>query len=151
MKKILFVCHGNICRSPMAEFIMKDIVHRNKKDEDYLIHSAATSNEEIGNDLYYKAKEILKEKNIPFTKHQARRIQKCDYETFDYIIVMDEENLLSLRSIIPKDPYHKIYKLKHFIERNDDIIDPWYSRNFSLAFREISQCCENLFLLLENK
>lgn len=151
MKKILFICHGNICRSPMAEFIMKDIVHKHQKEEEYNIASAAISYEEIGNDIYDRAKDVLIEHNIPFSKHHAKIIQKTDYERYDYLIAMDDENINALQRLFKHDFQHKIYKLTYFVNENGNIIDPWYSRNFCLAFREINRCCAALFHKIENK
>ena len=139
MKKILFVCHGNICRSPMAEFILKNMVNERNISNDYYIESAATSLEEIGNDLYYKTKEILKEKNIPFTKRHARVLTKDDYNKFDLIIGMDSYNIRNILNILGEDPLHKVIKLQNF-----DIEDPWYSNNFEKVFNEIMTGCLKL-------
>ena len=109
--KILFVCHGNICRSPMAEYIMKEIA----KNDNFTIESRATSFEEIGNDIYYLAKDVLRKNIIPFTKHYAKRITKEDYQKFDYIIVMDEYNKTNLLRIVGEDKLNKVYKLLSFI------------------------------------
>lgn len=154
MKKINFICHGNICRSPMAEFIMKTIVHEHHLDDDYLIVSCATSYEEIGNDLYYKAKEVLNDKGIPFIKHKARHIKLTDFTEFDYLIAMDDENIFSIQRFLNQnqassDLYKKVFKLKNFINQDDDIDDPWYSRDFDKCFNEIYECCLSLFMYLE--
>ncbi len=140
MIKVLFVCHGNICRSPMAEYIMKFLC----KDDEIYISSCATSTEEIGNDLYYKTKEILDIHRIPYDRHKARQITKRDYNDYDYIIVMDDYNLYNIRRVIIDDFAHKVYKLTNFIGLNKDVDDPWYTRDFETCYQEIYNCCNAL-------
>lgn len=143
MKKInvLFVCLGNICRSPMAEFILKDIVRKHNLEDRFHIESAATSYEEEGNDIYYLAKEKLIEKNINFTKRRARRIEKEDYDKYDFIIGMEESNIRNIKRIIG-DKDSKIYKLLDFTNDNKDIDDPWYTGRFEEVFNQIKFGCE---------
>lgn len=137
---IIFVCHGNICRSPMAEFIMKKIC----QDEDYLIESRATSYEEIGNDLYYLTKDVLNKHHIPYTKHYARRITKEEFLKADFVIVMDDNNLYNIKRIVGTND-KKIYKMLEFCNSLKDVDDPWYTRRFDECFKEIYQACLNLY------
>lgn len=141
MKKILFVCHGNICRSPMAEAIMKDICAKSPCHK-FEIASAATSTEEIGNDIYYEAKRVLLKNKIPFESRKARQITKADYNYYDYIVVMDDYNIYNLRRIIVEDYAHKVYKLNNFIHSDKDVDDPWYTREFDKCFLEIYNGCK---------
>ena len=136
MIKILFVCHGNICRSPMAEFIMKDLVKKNNLEKDFYIESCATSKEELGNDIYPYAKETLKRHNIPFNKREARQITIDDFKNFDYIIAMDTNNINNLKKISSSN---KIIKLL-----DKDIEDPWYTNNFEKVYEEIYSGCLSL-------
>ncbi len=145
MYKILFVCLGNICRSPMAEYVFKDIVTRKGKEKNFYISSAATSTEEIGNDMHYGTKEQLIEHNIPFKKHKARQLKKEDYSKYDYIIGMENSNIIRIKAIVGKDEKNKIYKLLDFTENREDIIDPWYSGNFKRTYNEILKGCEALY------
>lgn len=138
--KILFVCHGNICRSPMAEFIMKDLT----KDLNYEIISRATSYEEIGNDLYYETKNILNKYHIPYTRHFATRITKEEYSEYDYIIVMDDNNLYNLKRIVGHIDVNKVFKLNYFNGNLNDVEDPWYTRNFEKCYSEIKNGCIKL-------
>lgn len=134
MKKILFICHGNICRSPMAEYIMKSFTN------DLYIESAATSTEEIGNHIYKSAQEVLKRHNITnFSNKIARQVNKSDYDKFDYLVIMDEENRRGLMRIIDNDPNNKVIKL---LDR--DIEDPWYTRDFDKCYDDIYQGCKIL-------
>lgn len=137
--RVLFVCHGNICRSTMAEFLMKDMVSKLGREADFYIESAATSREEIGNDIHRGTKAKLREVGVPFTRHAARQVTKADYDRFDYLIVMDQENIRGMNRIIGSDPENKIYKLLEFAGKDRDIADPWYTGNFDDTYDDIME------------
>lgn len=140
MEKILFVCHGNICRSAMAEFIMKDLVKKAGLSEQFYIDSAATSREEIGNDMYPPAKAKLREKGISFDRHYARQVTRKDYGIFDRIYVMDSNNQRNIRRIIPANPEHKI----HMLLPDRSIADPWYTGNFEKTYQDLVEGCTRI-------
>lgn len=146
MKRILFVCHGNICRSPMAEYIMKDLVTKAGRDADFYIESAATSTEEIGNPVYPPARRKLAENGIRCDGHAARQVTRRDYDRFDLIVCMDQMNLRWISRIIPADPEGKICLLLDFTNRPGDVADPWYTGNFDATWRD---CMEGCTALLE--
>lgn len=139
MKRICFVCLGNICRSPMAEFIMK----KKAKKTDYIIESRATSYEEQGNDMYLPAKKKLIEEGIPFTKHSATRLEKDDYDKFDVFYCMEDSNINNVLRIFGSDKENKVKKL---LPR--DIADPWYTRNFDITYNDL---IEGIDLIIQNK
>ena len=145
MKKILFVCLGNICRSPMAEFVFKDIVRKDGKERNFYIESAATSTEEVGSDMHYGTKEILDRYKIPYKKHTARQLKKEDYDKFDYIIGMDSGNIRGILRIVGEDNQNKVYKLLDFANENRDIADPWYTGNFKKTYDDILKGCMALY------
>lgn len=142
MIKILFVCLGNICRSPMAEFVCKDIVEREGLSDEFLIDSAATSREEIGNGIHRGTRRKLEEQGIKYTEHRARQIIKDDYLKYDYIIGMEERNIRDIIRIVGKDKENKIYRLMDFTNMPKDIADPWYTGNFDITYEEIKKGCE---------
>ena len=146
MKKhrILFICHGNICRSPMAEFILKDMVEKAGRAGEFEIASAATSTEEIGNDIYPPAKRILTQKGIKFNPRQARQITRKDYEYYDYIIAMDENNLRNLRRMLGEDTEHKISLMMDYAGKHRDVADPWYTGDFETTYNDITEGCKGL-------
>lgn len=145
MQKILFVCLGNICRSPMAEYVFKDIVEKNGQENNFYISSAATSTEEIGNDMHYGTKEKLLEHHVPFQKHKARQLTKEDYDKYDYIIGMENSNIVRIKAIVGNDKENKIYKLLDFTTEKKDIADPWYTGNFAKTYDEVLKGCEALY------
>lgn len=144
MKRLLFVCHGNICRSPMAEFIMKKMVRNAGVDAEFEIESAATSSEELGNPVYPMARQELARHGIGCPGKTARQITVDDYARFDMIIGMDENNLGQLRSVFKSDPDGKISRLLDHTDRPRDIADPWYTRDFRTAWNDIYAGCEGL-------
>ena len=145
MKKILFVCHGNICRSPMAEFIFKDLVSRQGLEDQYYIESAAVSTEEIGNSIYPPAKRCLNFHGIPFDKAKtARQITRTDYDRFDLIICMDRMNLRWLKYIIPDDPAGKVHLMMSYAGQDRDVADPWYTGDFETTYRDITLATDML-------
>ncbi len=146
MIKILFICHGNICRSTMAEMVFKDLVRRRAAEHLFFIDSAATSREEIGNGVHYGTRQKLKQEGIVCEDHRARQVTRQDYETFDYLIVMDDNNVRNLRRIIGDDTEKKVYKLLDFTKRpGRSIADPWYTGNFDEAYRDVVEGCEGFF------
>lgn len=151
MIKILFICHGNICRSPMAEFMMKDMIARRGLQHQFHIQSAATSREEIGNDIHRGTKAKLREVGITFERRSARQITPKDYDDFDYLIVMDQENIRGLRRIIKEDPDQKVYKLLAFAGLDRDIADPWYTGNFDDTYNDILKGLQGLLKWLDEK
>lgn len=153
MIKVLFICHGNICRSPMAEYIMKHLVKEAGVAEQFEIDSAATSTEEIGNDMYPPAKRKLTEHGIPFGCHAARQLRRSDYEYYDYLIGMDVANMRNisricgcghLSSSIDKDLDDKVAMLMDFTDTPGSVADPWYTGDFEITYRDILAGCEGL-------
>ena len=141
MTKILFICHGNICRSPMAEFVMKELVRRAGLEHEFLIESAATSREEIGNDIHYGTRQKLIEQNIPFSRRAARQITRADYDKYDWLVAMDDENIFYMNRCWSPDPEHKIVRLLSFAGETRDIADPWYTGNFDQTYDDIMEGC----------
>ena len=159
MTKILFICHGNICRSPMAEFIMKHLVAQAGRASDFEIASAAVSTEEIGNDIYPPAKRMLAARNVPFEHRAARQMTRADYAYYDHIVCMDQSNLRWLRYIIGEDSAHKVSLLKQWLNGpingqivngqivNDKMVnisDPWYTGDFTKAYDDILEGCQGM-------
>lgn len=143
MIKVLFVCHGNICRSPMAEFVFKDMVNRRGLSGNFEIASAATSCEEIGNDIHQGTRQKLIDENIPFSPRAARRINAHDFEYYDYILCMDTNNLRNLPAAEKKKYSGKIFRLLDFGTASRDIADPWYTGNFDDTYRDICKGCND--------
>ena len=150
MIRILFVCHGNICRSPMAEFILKDLVRKNGLEDRFYIESAAVSTEETGNSIFPPAKRCLNAHGIPFDKGKtARQITRADYNRFDLIIYMDRMNLRWLKYIIPDDPQGKIKLMMSFTGHDRDVADPWYTGDFETTFRDIMEASRMLLKIAQ--
>ena len=139
MIKICFVCLGNICRSPMAEFILKNKVERMNLEKEFLITSRATSYEEEGNFMHQGTKDILNKNKIPYTNHISTRLEKEEYDNYDYFICMDDSNVINTLRIFETDPYHKIIKLL-----NRDVKDPWYTGNFIETYKDIDKGTDKL-------
>ena len=150
MYNILFACYGNICRSPMAEMIFKDLIIKNNKRYMFSCVSRSTSMEELGNPIYPQAKRKLEQMGVTCENHRATQITKEDYDKYDYIIVMEERNRRDLLRIIGEDKDNKIHLLMEYTKNNKDIDDPWYSGDFDTAFNEINEGCISLYNYLMN-
>lgn len=144
MIKILFVCHGNICRSPMAEFVMKDLVKKKGMADQFEIASAATSTEEIGNPVYPPAKRKLKEHGISCEGKTARQMTKADYSYYDYIIAMDRFNLRNMTKFVGNDPDNKVSLMLDFTNCPGDVADPWYTGDFDSTWNDVYDGCLGL-------
>lgn len=145
MYNILFVCYGNICRSPMAEMIFKDIIYKNNKRYMLSCVSRATSMEELGNDIYPDAKDKLVEKGILCEKHKAMQVKKEDYKLYDLIIVMEDRNRKDVLNIFGNDKDNKIHLLSEYTNNLKDIVDPWYTGDFETAYNDIYDGCIGLY------
>ena len=142
--RILFVCHGNICRSPMAEFVMKDMVEKKYRRNDFFIASAATSTEELGNPVYPPARRIMKQHGLNCDGKYARQITRADYHDYDYLIGMDERNIINMKRFFGGDPENKISLLLSWAGINREVADPWYSGNFEATWDDVNCGCAAL-------
>lgn len=149
MIKILFICHGNICRSTMAEYVMKHLVKEAGLEGEFYIDSAATSTEEVGNGVHYGTRRKLAQMGVPCGDHRARQVTWADYERFDYIIGMDNANIRNLRRMLNGDPAGKVSLLLDYTERPGAIADPWYTGDFDAAYRDVLEGCQGLLKQLE--
>lgn len=155
MTRIMFVCHGNICRSPMAEFIFKDMIKRKHLENEFFVASTATSTEEIwgdiGNPVYPPAKAELAKHGISCEGKRAVQLKKSDYDKYDFFIGMDSMNIRNMYRILGSDPDGKIRKLMEYTDRGGDVADPWYSNRFDVAYRDIYDGCDGLLESLIDK
>lgn len=151
MKKIIFVCLGNICRSPMAEFVMKDVVAKAGLSHEFEIASAATSTYEIGNPVYPPARQKLAEHGIDCKGKTARQITKKDYDYYDYIVAMDQSNIRNLKNMLSNDPQGKISLLMDYTSHPADVADPWYTGDFQATWDDVSEGCEALLKFIMKK
>ena len=149
MYKILFVCHGNICRSPMAEFILRDMVQKAGRSAEFIIASAATSAEELGNPVYPPARRELKAHGIDCTGKTARQLSWADYDRYDLFIGMDQSNLRAMHRIFKGDPQKKIRLMMDYTDRPGDVADPWYTGEFGVTWRDVSEGCAGLLRALD--
>ena len=141
MIRILFVCHGNICRSPMAEFVMKDLVEKQGRSAEFVIASAATSTEEIGNGVYPPARAELRKHGIGCEGKRAVQLRREDYDKYDLLIGMDSANIRNMQRMLGGDRQGKIRKLMDYTDRGGDVADPWYTDRFDVAYRDIYDGC----------
>lgn len=144
MTRILFVCHGNICRSPMAEFVMKDLVEKAGLTDAFEIASAATSTEEIGNPVYPPARRKLAEHGISCAGKTARQMMRADYDRYDLLIGMDAANLRNMARICGGDPAGKIHALLDYTARPGEVADPWYTGDFEATWQDVCEGCTAL-------
>lgn len=151
MTKILFVCHGNICRSPMAEYVMKDLVRRSGREDEFVIASAATSREELGNPVYPPVRRKLAEHGIRCDGHAARQMTRKDYEEFGYLIGMDRMNLSNMTRICGGDPEGKCSLLLAHAGQSGDVADPWYTGDFEATWQDVNIGCRALLKELTEK
>lgn len=152
MIKVLFICHGNICRSPMAEYVMKDLVKKSNLSDQFHISSAATSTEEIGNPVHRGTREKLAQAGIACEGHHARQMTRADYDGYDYLIGMDEWNIRNIKRITGGDPEGKIFKMMSFAGSSRDVADPWYTGDFEATWKDVTEGCQGLlqYILEEN-
>ena len=151
MIKVLFICHGNICRSTMSEYVMKYLTDQAGLASEFYIDSAATSREEIGNGVHHGTRQKLKEVGIPCGNHRARQMMRRDYEEFDYIIGMDAWNIRNIMRIIGSDPEKKVSMLLDYTDRpGTEIADPWYTGNFDATYEDVLEGCTGLLEHLKN-
>ena len=148
MTKILFVCHGNICRSPMAEFVMKNLVEKAGLSSAFFIGSAATSREEIGNDIHPGTRRRLEALGIPYTSRRAVQMTAADYDDYDLLIGMDQANLRNMRRICGGDPEGKLHLLLDYTGSPGDVADPWYTGDFEATWRDVLAGCRGLLAAL---
>lgn len=141
LKKIMFVCHGNICRSPMAEYVLRHMAAKQGKSEEFAVVSSATSTEEIGNPIHNGTKRKLAEVGIPTDGRRAVQLRKSDYMKYDYIIGMDCYNVKNILRILNGDPKNKVYRLLDFTDNPRDIADPWYTGDFDRTYNDIAEGC----------
>ena len=148
MTRILFVCHGNICRSTMAQFVMEELVRRAGREDEFLIDSAATSAEELGNPPHHGTVAKLRAEGIPVGRHRARRVRREEYDSWDHIICMDAENARGLARILGGDPDGRVSRLLDWTARPRDVADPWYTGDFDATYRDVLAGCEALLAAL---
>ena len=150
MIKILFICHGNICRSTMAQYMMEDMIRKAHAENRFYVDSAATSREEIGNGVHYGTRRKLAEVGIPCGNHKARQMTRRDYDEFDYIIGMDDENMYYISAICGRENAAKYHRLTEFSGQKHEIDDPWYSGDFAKTYIDIKKGCESLLKILKS-
>ena len=152
MIKVLFVCLGNICRSPMAEFVFKDMVNKKGLSNEFYIESAATSSEAVGEGIYYGTRDILKQQGIPFSERKARQMTKADYDKFDYILGMETKNVENILRIVGEDKENKVCRLLDFSDSPRNIADPWYTGDFDITYYDVEDGCSKfLEYIMEKK
>lgn len=144
MTRILFICHGNICRSTMAQSVMSELVRRAGRSDEFTIDSAATSTEELGNPPHHGTVAKLREVGIPVIPHRARQIRRAEYGDWDHIIYMDGQNRRNLMRILGRDPEGKVSRLLDWTDRPGDVADPWYTGNFDATYRDVLAGCTAL-------
>lgn len=151
MTKILFVCLGNICRSPMAEFVFKDLVKKHHLENNFYIQSAATSKEEYGNPVHPGTRNKLAQYNISTENKTSIPLTQSDYDKYDYIIAMETRNIINILKIVKNDPLNKISRLLDFTDNPRDIADPWYTHNFDKTYDDIFEGCLGLLEHIKEK
>lgn len=144
MTRVLFICHGNICRSPMAEFVFKKMVRDCGRDADFEIASAAVSSEEEGNSVYPPVKRLLNAAGIDCSGKTARKMTVADYKYYDLLVAMDRTNIRNMHRICGGDPDNKMRLLMNYTGRGGEVADPWYTGNFDVTWRDVNDGCAGL-------